>query len=173
MTRRFALIPLLAATLLAVPAIHAEVTTHPAVSVSFDHPEKFTETRETRALAPSQQDNRYLETLKAYLQKKATPLLANGEQLQVVVTDVDRAGGFEPWHGPQWSNVRVVKDIYPPRINLHFRLLDAHGKVLREGTRALRDPGFLHSGSGSFRTDDLRYEKNLIDRWLRNGLDKL
>jgi len=39
--------------------------------------------------------------------------------------------------------------------------------VLREGTRTLRDPAFL-SGSGN-RSDagGLRYEKALLDRWLR------
>jgi hypothetical protein len=164
---------LLATALVVGPVAHAEMNTQPAVSVSFDHPEKFTETRTTRALAPSRQDQHYLETLKAYIQKKATPLLTHGEQLQIVVTDVDLAGAFEPWRGPQWSNVRIMKDIYPPRIDLHFRLLDAQGNVLREGQRTLRDPGFLRGGGSSFRSDGLFYEKNLIDRWLRKGPDKL
>ncbi|ODV12516.1 MAG: hypothetical protein ABT19_11375 [Rhodanobacter sp. SCN 68-63] len=100
-------------------------------------------------------------------------MLPAGQHLDVVITDVDRAGSFEPWRGPRLSEVRIIKDIYPPRINLSFRLLDAQGKVIREGTRTLRDLGFLTSDTAAARDDSLLYEKRMIDRWLRNGPDKL
>lgn len=164
--------PMLAAALMMAPALHAEIDARPAVSVSYDHPEKFTETREVRAFAPMRAESDYLETLKSYIVTRAGKVLANGEHLQVVITDVDRAGSFEPWQSSQLHDVRIIKDIYPPRIDLRFRLEDASGNVIREGTRKLRDPGFLSSSSlaGS---DDLRYEKNLIDRWLRRGAENL
>ena len=145
----------------------------PRITVAYDHPDQFTEAKETRAFAPARADKGYLEILKKYIQKRAGKVLADGQQLKVTITDVDRAGSYEPWHGPRLSDVRIVKDIYPPRINLHFRLLDASGAVLREGDRKLRDPGFLSDGGNATSTDSLRYEKRLIDRWLRNGPDKL
>ena len=56
------------------------------------------------------------------------------------MTDVDVAGEFEPWRGPQFDRVRIMREIYPPRIDLEFRLTDYRGAVVREGRRRLRDP---------------------------------
>lgn len=143
------------------------------VTVTYDHPERFTETKETKAFAPMRADDSYLDTLKKYIEQRAGKVLVDGQQLQIVITDVDRAGSYEPWRGPRLSDVRIVKDIYPPRINLHFRLLDASSAVLHEGDRTLRDPAFLSSGGNATSTDSLRYEKHMIDRWLQRGPDKL
>ena len=173
MTRRLAMLPLILVTALTGTAALAGTLPHPGVTVTYDHPERFTETKETRAFAPARADNGYLDTLKKYIEERAGKVLADGQQLQIVITDVDRAGSYEPWRGARLNDVRIVKDIYPPRIDLHFRLLDASGAVLREGDRKLRDPGFLSSGGNATSTDGLRYEKRLIDRWLRQGTDKL
>ena len=91
-----------------------------------------------------------------------------------MITDVDLAGDFEPWRGPDFTRVRVIRDIYPPRIDLDFRLIGADGRVLREGKRKLRDPGFLTTGAiGPGSTDPLRYEKRMIDRWFAKGSERL
>ncbi len=174
MTRLPTLPRLAIAAALALGLAGPSFATAPArVTVTYDHPERFTETRETKAFAPMRADDSYLGVLKKYIEERAGKVLVDGQQLQIVITDVDRAGSYEPWHGPRMSDVRIVKDIYPPRIDLHFRLLDASGAVLREGDRTLRDLGFLSSGGNATSTDDLRYEKRLIDRWLRQGPDKL
>ncbi|HEU4670705.1 MAG TPA: DUF3016 domain-containing protein [Dyella sp.] len=171
---RTALFTLLAAGGLASsPLLHAAEASPQAVTVTYDHPEHFTETREEKALAPTRASNDYLATLKTYIEKRGAKMLAPGQRLEVVVTDIDRAGSFEPWHGGQLREVRIIKDIYPPRIDLNFKLLDADGKVIREGSRKLRDPGFLTSNTAPTSDDSLRYEKRLIERWLRRGPDKL
>ena len=36
-----------------------------------------------------------------------------------------------------------MKDVYPPRIMLHYRLLGADGRTLREGSNKLLDLGYL------------------------------
>jgi hypothetical protein len=90
-------------------------------------------------------------------------------RLEVHFTDVQRAGSFEPWRGPQAADVRIVRDIYPPRIDLRFGLLDADGKLLREGSRQLRDATFMMRPD-LYPNDPLRYEKTLLDDWLREEL---
>lgn len=173
---RTALHLLLAVTALAgTPAIAAPAAATPPtnVTVSYDHPEQFTETRKVRALAPIRNDDNYLKTLKAYIEDRAGRKLPPGEHLDIVVTDVDRAGNFEPWRPYPMREVRIIKDIYPPRIDLRFRLLDADGKTIREGTRKLRDPGFMSDSINTSSNDTLRYEKALIDRWLRKGPGQL
>ena len=143
------------------------------VTVRYDHPENFTETKEVRAFAPSRADSDYLGTLKAYIEKKAATELQPGQTLDIVVTDIDRAGSYVPSMG-SLQPVRVVKEVYPPRITLHFRLLDDQGQVLREGERKLTDLGFMYDSPGGFSdTDPLRYEKRTIDRWLARGPAKL
>jgi hypothetical protein len=78
------------------------------------------------------------------------------------------AGEFEAWRPPA-GEARIVKDIYPPRIDLAFRLAGDDGKVIKEGERRLRDPAFL-AGANRYPDDPLRYEKALIDRWLEQEL---
>ena len=45
--------------------------------------------------------------------------------LDIRVTDIDLAGNFEPWHGPQSDQVRITRGLYPPRIALEFRVVDS------------------------------------------------
>ena len=86
------------------------------------------------------------------------------------MTDIDRAGAYEPWRGPNLYNVRIVKDIYPPRIDLRFEWTGARGDMLKSGERKLRDPAFLMTAGGFFANDPLRYEKVLLDDWMRREL---
>ncbi|MEW9622809.1 DUF3016 domain-containing protein [Rhodanobacter geophilus] len=162
-----------AMALLGTPAMAATVAAPANVTVSYDHPEQFTETHKVRALTPTRDDDGYLKTLKAWIEDRAGRMLPPGERLDIVVTDIDRAGNFEPWRPYPLREVRIIKDIYPPRIDLRFHLLDADGKVIREGTRKLRDPGFMTDSTSTSGNDNLRYEKALLDRWLRKGPDQL
>ena len=139
------------------------------VQVTFQNPQNFAEAREF-GMQDRWLHNDYLETLKAYLIKRATSILEPGQRLQVTITDIKLAGAFEPWRGPQWGYVRMMRDMYPPRIDLDFTLTNGNGKVLRQGSRKLRNLSYLNSGVGmSGNTDSLRYDKALLDRWLRRG----
>lgn len=153
-------------------ASNASAGTPDRVTVRYDHPADFTETREVRAFAPARAEASYLDTLKAYLQERAALILEPGQRLDIVVTDVDRAGSYLPSMGAG-EPVRVVTDLYPPRLALRFRLLGSDSQVLREGSRKLTDLAFLSDGSWLHSSDPLRYEKRLIDRWLARGPAKL
>jgi len=82
------------------------------------------------------------------------------------------AGDFEPWRGAQFQDVRVVKEIYPPRINLSYKLTDASGAVVKEGEESLRDTSFMLTTTPIPNNDSLRYEKALLDNWLRREFPK-
>lgn len=135
------------------------------VDVTFFEREKFTDVRDAYMGTDKGRDGT-LDTLKEHLMKRGLRGLLPGQKLAITITDVDLAGDYEPWRGPQWSDVRVVKDMYPPRIKLSFRLTDADGTVLKEGTRDLFDMGFLMKMTMAFRDDPLRHEKELLDDWL-------
>jgi len=145
-----------------------------SVSVTYVNPEQFTE---NRMYGRQDRFNRidYLAQLKAYLIKQGQAVLKPGQSLHVDITDIQLAGSYEPWHGPRWDYVRVMRDIYPPRIDLNFKLVDQDGNVLREGKRALRDLDYLHSSLSlaAAQGSPLYYDKALLRRWLMKGPDKL
>jgi hypothetical protein len=145
-----------------------------SVSVTYVNPEQFTE---NRMYGRQDRFNRidYLAQLKAYLIKQGQAVLKPGQSLHVDITDIQLAGAYEPWHGSQWSYVRVMRDVYPPRIDLHFKLVDQDGNVLREGQRVLRDLDYLHGSVSLAATQGapLYYDKALLHRWLSRGPDKL
>lgn len=142
-------------------------TPPPAVEVTYAHPENFTEIR-TSPLNEQSAIEGHLALLKRYIQRRATRVIAPGQQLSIVITDVALAGNYEPWPRAPHGWIRVVRRAYPPRIDLNFTLRDAHGKVLKEGKRKLTNPAFMDT-AGLNDSDPLRYEKALINRWLRRG----
>jgi hypothetical protein len=145
-----------------------------SVSVTYVNPEQFTE---NRLYGRQDRFNRidYLAQLKTYLIKRGQAVLKPGQSLHVDITNIRLAGAYEPWRGPRWDYVRIMRDIYPPRIDLNFRLVDQDGHVLREGKRVLRDMDYLHNGVNlaGARGASLYYDKALLRRWLRRGPDKL
>lgn len=140
------------------------------VSVHWNDPATFTELRlSSNRWAAS--EGHWLQDLAQYMRKRAQANLAPGERLDLNIVDIDRAGQFEPWRGPDLQNARIIRDQYPPRMTVQFRRLDASGAVIAEGERKLSDPGFLLNASPINNTDPLRYEKRMIDSWLRRELD--
>lgn len=148
----------------AVVAASPEKTASP-VQVTFVSPEKFTDAKDAYMESERGRDA-LLEELKQHLVTRGAAYLAAGQRLEITVTDVDLAGDFEPWRGPSFHDVRIVKDLYPPRISLQFRLLNAEGTVLSEGKRDLQDLGYLMNLALPT-TDHLRYEKDMLGSWLR------
>lgn len=135
-----------------------------AVEVEFLHADKFTDFSDSY-YAQERGRAALVRELTQFIERKAERRLAPGERLEVVITDIDMAGEFEPWRGPSAQDIRIVKDLYPPRIDLTFRVTNAVGEVIFEGERKLRDLGFMYTVRPT-NSDTLRYEKELIDRWL-------
>jgi hypothetical protein len=138
------------------------------VQVSWTKPEDFSEAKQYPGTGLGRQSpDEWLDDLADHLRYRAERVLPQGDRLHVTFTNVQRAGTYEPWRGPQWDDVRIIKDIYPPRIDLTFTLTDAGGAVVKEGKRELRDPAFMQRGILN-ETDPLRFEKRMLDDWLRS-----
>ena len=89
------------------------------------------------------------------------------DQLELTIVDVDRAGDYEPWRGVHYQDTRIVRDIYPPRMTVQYKRYDGSGALVAEGERKLSDLGFLLGPNPINSSDPLRYEKRMIDSWLR------
>ena len=139
-----------------------------SVAVNFADTDTFTDFSNSYSF-PNRGRDAYIAELSKFIEKRAASKLKGDLRLDVVITDVDMAGEFEPWHGSNAQDVRIVKDLYPPRINLSFRLSRPDGTVVAEGNRRLRDLSFMYSVRVN-NNDPLRYEKDLLDRWIGREL---
>lgn len=139
------------------------------VQVQWTDPAQFTEIRQSTNRFEAVRGD-WVKQLASYLRTAATKRLAPGQTLQVTLTDIKRAGDYEPGRGARTQDIRVLRDIYPPRITLTYTLRDAQGQVLAEGERKLTDNGYLHNIGRQNDSDPLRYEKRLLDDWLQRDL---
>ncbi len=137
------------------------------LEVIFNQPEKFRDVKDDDMGSDRDRDA-ILESLQLFLNEQIPHYVAEGQKLTITFNDIDMAGDFEPWRGPDASHVRIIKEIYPPRAHLTFKLTDASGAVLKEGERKLSDTAYLMKISLQSRTDPLRHEKALLEDWLRD-----
>ena len=139
------------------------------VSVSWNDPATFAELRYAFNRHEAARGH-WLTELAAHLRKQAERKLAPGERLELTIVDVDRAGDFEPGRDIALYDTRILRDIYPPRMTVQFRHVADGGSVLAEGERKLSDLAYLTGINPINSTDALRYEKRMIDTWLRREL---
>lgn len=156
----------LAGTTAAVAAVDKPEPTR--VVVNFFEPEKFTDVKDGSFGTEKGRDG-ILRELRDYIVERAEKALPPGQKLSVTFLDVDLAGDYEPWRGPRLDDVRIVKDIYPPRFKLAFRVLNEAGDTVKEGERKLSDLSFM-SRLTINRQDHLRYEKEILNDWIRSDL---
>ncbi len=149
-------------TLSAAPATKAPSRTE----VIFDQPDKFTDVKDGEFGTDKGRDA-ILEQIREFIVERADKTLPAGQKLAITFTDIDLAGDYEPWRGAQFSDVRIVKSIYPPRLSFTFKVTDAAGKVVKEGKEKLIDLAFDMRLTIN-RQDPLHYEKDILMDWLRD-----
>ena len=130
------------------------------VEVNWLKPEKYTDVK-----AGQGHRKRFKErTFKAFEQhfKTLAKALPEQQKLVVNVTNVDLAGDVNF----NIKRIRVVKDIFIPRMAFNYQLLDAEGAVIKSEEVSLKDMGFLmHNPSLRYRSKPLLYEKAMLDKW--------
>lgn len=136
------------------------------VSVAWADPATFTEIKAS-GNRQAAAEGEWLVQLAQYMRKQATRTLPAGDRLELTILDIQRAGRYEPWQGVERQGVRMIRDIYPPRMTVKYRQTDAGGVVVAEGERKITDPAFLTNAAPFNDSDPLRYEKRMIDSWLR------
>jgi hypothetical protein len=141
------------------------------VSVTWADPATFTELKASGNRFESAQGDWLLQLAK-YMRKQADKQLAPGNKLELTIVDIQRAGRYEPWHGLDRQNIRMIREIYPPRMTVKYRETDANGAVVAEGERKLTDLAFMVNSGMINDSDPLRYEKRMIDSWLRRDFNR-
>lgn len=144
---------LFAALVWAVPA-------EAAVTVQFVEPQGYTE-----AGGHGYDSERNLAALERHMVKQGGRCLRNGESLELRVLDVDLAGRQEWWRGAAYD-LRVMREITWPRIELEYVWRDAAGALLGQGRERVADMSYLwRSGYVRHDPDALPYEKAMLGDW--------
>jgi len=102
---------------------------------------------------------RVFKSLEEHFSSLATKLPAD-HKLQIEVTNVDLAGSVQY---VKTQELRVVKDVYIPRINLSYTLVDGSGKVVKSADVKIKDMSFMNQAK--LNRDFLDYEKSMLTEW--------
>lgn len=140
------------------------------VTINFKNPERFIDIRIDGFDNPEY----FGKEMTDFLQQAMKRHLPEGLALEITFTQVDLAGAFEPWRGPDFNNVRILKDIYAPRLEFSYALLDEQGNILKQGETRLIDINYLENVNPLRAGQDILYhEKKMMERWVRRHLTKL
>jgi hypothetical protein len=95
--------------------------------------------------------------------------LPEGQVLNIKVTDVDLAGDT---HIGGISQIRIIKEMYFPRMNFSYELVNADNSIVRSGDVVLKDMSFMMGSNLKYRNKSLGYEKVMLDDWFTETFDK-
>ncbi|QYJ74905.1 DUF3016 domain-containing protein [Shewanella sp. FJAT-52076] len=133
-----------------------------AVKISWQEPKKFRDIKSSGELQ-SRFENRLFETLTKELSKEAAKSLKPNQSLELVVTDVDMAGDMRPTFGATTNDLRVVKEIYPPRISFSYQVLDGE-QVVIAGDEKLTNLNFMND-IRPINDRPFSHEARLLTQW--------
>ncbi|MFA9273288.1 MAG: DUF3016 domain-containing protein [Candidatus Aquirickettsiella gammari] len=93
--------------------------------------------------------------------------LPDGYQLTVNISDIDLAGDIRPGASFSVSQIRIMREIYWPRMNFSYELRNTQQEVIAQAKEELRDMDYLHrvripSGRTSF-----EYEEKMLNDWFK------
>jgi len=133
------------------------------VTVSYDHPENFSDLPFT----PWDREQ-VLKELTAHFDKLGKQLPPD-QNLRIDVLDVDMAGREQPSHRNA-HEIRILKgEADWPRIHLRYTL-ESGGTVIKSGDEQLSDMMYLSHLNRYPQGDMLQYEKQMIDDWFKKTI---
>ena len=134
------------------------------LSVVFVHPEDYSDATYSSSFANAQDRADVQRDIEQHLQRLAQRTLPPGDSLKIEVLDIDLAGRVEPFRSRIGSDVRVMRDISGPRMEIRYTLTrkDQATSSREERLSALY---YLSSFNRYPSGDRLRYEKAMLDRW--------
>lgn len=91
-------------------------------------------------------------------------------QLDLIVTNLDLAGDTLGYYTSSGYEIRIVKDIYWPRMSLTYSLKNKEGVEISSGKADLADMSFLFSQQLSITNSGFRFEEKMINNWFKSQI---
>jgi hypothetical protein len=133
------------------------------VSVEWKNTDKYSDIRS------GEQNRAYFKryvfsSLEKHLAKLAEKL-PEKQKLSIEVTNLDLAGDIEFSSARQ---MRIVRDIYIPRISLSYKLVDENNQAIKNDNIKLKDMSFMMTSKLRYRNESFGYEKKMLDDWFND-----
>ncbi len=156
------------AVIAADETVENPVTEQGVVKIEWQDPKSF---RDVKAVGDiqSRYEKRSFETLTKNLNKEASKTLKSEQKLEMLVTDLDLAGDVRPTFGATMNDIRLVEELYPPRITFSYKILEGD-KVIMAGDEKLTDMGFMQR-VGRASDKPMRYESKMLTDWLKKTVE--
>ena len=139
------------------------------VKISWQNPEKYADIRPANESKKSYQAQ-VINSFDKIWTKLAEKLPA-GYYLELTITDLDLAGDVNPMYRLANNDVRVIKDIYFPRMQLNYILYNADKQIVGQANDVkIKDMGFMTSGSATFTSREFAYESEMIKKWFNKEI---
>ncbi|PCI59077.1 MAG: hypothetical protein COB35_12185 [Gammaproteobacteria bacterium] len=132
--------------------------------VTWTNPEKY---RDIKAGDENRKTfkTRVFKTFEKHFAKLAEKL-PEGQTLKIDVTDVDLAGDVDI--GGIINRIRIVTDLYFPRMKFSYNLINADNTSIKSGEINLKDMGFMLGSNLRYRNDSFGYDKKMIAQWFKD-----
>lgn len=144
------------------------------LNIEFIEPESYTDIRPSNE-SRSKYRKHVLSSVEEYFTEFAATLPA-GQSLEVKVMDIDLAGDTRSPRIPVGSmmfEVRVMEDIYFPRIKFEYSLKDESGQVVKTDEVNLKDMTYLNrAGLIRRNRDAFPYERHMLEKWFEGTFDQ-
>jgi len=142
------------------PQTHAAKT-----EVNWSHPEKYRDIdagNHNRAAFKKH----LFATMDKFIAKLAKDLPAQ-QTLKIKVTDLDLAGDTHDAFTSLSDQIRVVKDIYFPRIKFSYQLVDENDHIIKSDDVNLKDMNFMLTNNLRYRNEPFGYDKKMLSDWFK------
>lgn len=140
------------------------------VSIMWQNPADFSDVEATIGVQSKFEEYLFTQLTKE-LAKLANKHLSAQQKLELIVTNVDLAGDLQPTFGGTADEVRIVSDLYPPKIAFEYTLTD-NGNVISSGSEKLKDMGYL-MGIQQVGNDPFPYEADLLTDWFKKNIEPI
>jgi hypothetical protein len=154
---------------LMISALLAATVTAGEVKVEYKDYKKFTDMKPASEVRGSFEKRTMasFDKIFADLAKK----LPEGYSWNVIVTDIDLAGDVNHMITQTGQQIRVIKDIFIPRINFSYTLLDQNKVVVaEEKDLKLKDMGFMSRTSNTRANEANEHERVMLERWFKDKI---
>lgn len=140
------------------------------VTVSYENSENFTDFKDGLQGTDRGRENLEYQMRRAVVEE-ASHVLQPGQRLAITFTDIDLAGDYLP-SAPTTHDFRVIRAVYPPRMNFRWVLTDGSGATINQGEEKLTDLAFQNNVNPIGRNEELFYDRSLFRDWVRRALRK-